>query len=96
MTPAGGIKAGEGWTLRFYVVNEGKKAIRISDMTATVTANGQRTGGPQVPRTREIAPQQRALAGEMGGSWQDSTTSWTAEVVVSAKGDTLKNTIAWR
>jgi len=96
MTPAGAIKAGDTWTLRFYVVNEGKKAIRISDMTATVTAGGQRTGGPQVPRAREIAPQQRALVGEMGGSWQDGTTAWAAEVIVSAKGDTLKNTMTWR
>ena len=31
------------------------------------------------------------------GSWKDGTTSWSAEVLVTAnKGDSLKNTISWR
>jgi hypothetical protein len=32
----------------------------------------------------------------MGGSWQEGIAAWSAEVIVSAKGDTLKNTITWR
>jgi hypothetical protein len=31
------------------------------------------------------------------GSWKDGTTSWSAEVMVTAnKGDSLKNTISWK
>jgi hypothetical protein len=46
---------------------------------------------------REIAPQQRSLVAETAGTWAEGTTSWAAEVTVTGgKGESLKNTIAWR
>jgi hypothetical protein len=97
MNPASGIEPGDAWTLRVYVVNEGKKAIRVQGVTVGTTVNGAGTGGPVPPRAREVAPQQRALVAEATGSWRDGTTAWATEVTVTAgKGENLKNTLTWR
>jgi hypothetical protein len=97
MSPVSGIEPGDAWTLRVYVVNEGKKPIRVQGVTLGTSVNGASSGGAASPKAREIAPQQRALVAEAGGSWPDGTTAWGTEVTVSAgKGDSLKNTITWR
>ena len=97
MTPASGIETGDAWTLRAYVVNEGKKAIKIGGVTVGTTVNGAGTGGPTPPRAREIAPEQRALVAEAAGSWREGTTSWATAVTITAgKGESLQNTINWR
>jgi hypothetical protein len=97
MSPASGLEPGDAWTLRVYVVNEGKKAIRIQGLTVGTAVNGTTTAVPMAPRARDVLPQQRALVGEVGGSWQQGTTSWSADVAITAnKGDSLRNTISWR
>ena len=63
MSPASGIEPGDAWTLRVYVVNEGKKPIRVQGLTVATTVNGAGSGGPVSPRAREIAPQQRVTRG---------------------------------
>jgi hypothetical protein len=78
-------------------VNEGKKPIRVGSLSVNTTVNGTGSGGPVASRMRDVEPQQRALLGEVAGSWKDGTTSWSTEVLVTAnKGDSLKNQIAWR
>lgn len=95
MSPSSGLKAGDPWTLKLFVVNVGKKAIRITDLTATTVVNGERSGGAGA-KAREIAPQARVQVGEMAGAWKDGTQTWSAEVLVTAKGDSLKNTLTWK
>jgi hypothetical protein len=97
MTPSSGIEPGNAWTLKVYVVNEGKKPIRVNGLVVGTSVNGTGSGGPLAPRVREIAPQQRSLVGETTGTWAEGTTSWTTEVTVTGgKGESLRNTIAWR
>jgi hypothetical protein len=97
MSPPSGIEPGEAWTLRVYVVNEGKKPIRVQGVTLGTTVNGSGSGGAVPPRAREIAPQQRALVAEAAGSWREGTTAWSTEVTVAAgRGDSLRNSITWR
>jgi hypothetical protein len=97
MSPSSGLKPGDPWTLRFYLVNDGRKNIKVGGVTANTLVNGEGAGGPITPSTREVAPQQRALLGQLTGSWREGTTSWSADVLVTAnKGDSLKNTITWR
>jgi hypothetical protein len=95
MSPSSGLKAGDPWTLKLFVVNDGKKPIRITDLTATTVVNGERSGGAGA-KAREIAPQARVQVGEMAGAWKDGTQTWSAEVLVTAKGDSLKNTLTWK
>jgi hypothetical protein len=96
MTPASGIEPGDPWKLRVYVVNDGKKAIRVSGVALGTSANGAGSGGPVPSRAREIAPQQRVLVAETTGSWREGTTAWSTEATVSAGKDSLKSTITWR
>jgi hypothetical protein len=97
MTPASGLEAGQAWTLKVYVVNDGKKPIRVQGVTVATTVNGSGSGGPMTSRAREIPPQQRAPLGEASGSWREGTTSWSTEITVTAnKGDSLRNTVTWR
>ena len=97
MTPASAVEPGDAWTLRVYVVNDGKKPIKPTGVTVATTVNGAGGGGPVPLRTREIAPQQRALVAEASGSWREGTSSWATAITVTAgKGESLQNTIAWR
>jgi hypothetical protein len=97
MSPASGLRNGDAWTLKFYLVNDGKKVIKVGGVTATTSVNGAGAGGPVAPAVKEVAPQQRALLGQTTGSWKDGTSSWSAEVLVTAnKGDSLVNTLSWR
>jgi hypothetical protein len=97
MSPASGVEPGDTWTLRVYVVNEGKKPIRVQGVTVATTVNGSAGGGPVPPRTREIVPQHRSLVAEATGAWREGTTSWTSEVTVDGgKGESLRNTLTWR
>jgi hypothetical protein len=97
MTPPSGIEPGDAWTLKVYVINEGKKAIRVNGLVVGTTVNGAGSGGPLPARVREVAPQQRALVAETSGKWAEGTTSWAAEVTVTGgKGESLKNTLSWR
>jgi hypothetical protein len=97
MTPPSGIEPGDAWTLKVYVVNEGKKPIRVNGLVLGTTVNGAGSGGPLPAKAREVAPQQRSLVAETSGTWAEGTTSWAAEVTVTGgKGESLKNTLSWR
>jgi hypothetical protein len=97
ISPASGIKPGDGYSLKIILVNEGKKAIRIQGLSVNMVVNGSGVSTPTTAKVREVQPQQRSELGEVTGSWKDGTTSWSAEVLVTAnKGDSLKNTISWR
>jgi hypothetical protein len=97
MTPPGGIEPGDAWTLKVYVVNEGKKAIRVNGLVLGTSVNGSGSGAPLPSRVREVAPQQRSLVAETSGKWAEGTTTWATEVTVTAgKGEALKNTLSWR
>jgi hypothetical protein len=97
MSPASGLKTGDAWTMKFYLVNDGKKPIKIGGITATTNVNGTGAGGPVAASTKEVTPQQRVQLGQVTGSWREGTTAWAADVLVTAnKGDSLKNTLTWR
>ena len=90
------IKPGEPYRLTVALVNDGKKAIKISGMTYTITVNGQKTGNPVMPKVKEVGPAQRVVLEDLPGVFPDAT-SWVAEVLVTAnKGDSLKNQLTWK
>ncbi len=90
-------RAGEGYTVRVYLLNDGKKDFKIASMSATTNASGEKSGGPMAATTKEIRPQQRAQIQELTGVWKDGATSWALEVSVqSSHGETVRNTLTWR
>lgn len=91
------VKAGDSYTLRIYIVNEGKKPIKISAMTVTTKVNGEASGGPRATQVKEVQPQQRTPLDELPGVWKEGVNSWVTEVLVTAnKGDSLKNQVTWK
>ena len=97
MTPAGPIEPNDAWTLKVFVVNQGKKPIKVQGLTIAATINGAGAGSPLNPSVREIAPQQRVQVGETTGSWREGTTSWSAQATLTApKNETLTNTLSWK
>jgi pSer/pThr/pTyr-binding forkhead associated (FHA) protein len=97
ISPASGMKAGDAYSLKFFLVNEGKKSIKVSGLTATTTVNGSGAGAPLPAKVKEVEPQQRALVAELPGVWKDGTSSWSTELLLTAnKGDSLRNSLTWR
>jgi hypothetical protein len=97
VTPPSGISPGDTWTLQIFLENAGRGTIEIQGITATTRINGSGSGGPVAPRTRRVSPQQRALVGELSGTWSEGTTSWSTQVTVTAEnGDTLRSTVTWQ
>ena len=90
------VQAGEPYAVRVYLVNEGKKAIRVRGLGASTTVNGQRSAAPIPLVTREVPPQQRALLGEATGDWPEGVTSWTMDAVVTTDRDeTGSSRLSW-
>jgi hypothetical protein len=97
MDPASGIEPGDAWTLRVFVVNGGKKPIRVQGVTVSTRVNGSGSGGPTPALAREIPPEKRDLVADVKGTWAPGTTEWSSEVSVTAnKGDSLSATLTWR
>jgi hypothetical protein len=96
MTPAS-VQPGDAWELKIYVVNEGKKAIKISALEVATTVNGSPAGGGGAPKNREIAPQQRVIVDQLSGTWPKDVTSWRTDVkIVAGKNDSLQSQLTWR
>lgn len=96
MTPAS-VQPGDPWELKIYVVNEGKKAIKIATLDVATVVNGAPSGTGGAPKNREIAPQQRVIVDQLSGTWPAGVTSWRTEVKVAAgKNDSLQSQLTWR
>jgi hypothetical protein len=91
------VKPGDSYSVQVFLVNEGKKSIKVSGASAITNVNGTKSPRPLAPRVKEVAPAQRALLDEIAGVWGDDVSWWSAEVTVAAnKGDSLKNTLNWK
>jgi len=96
MTPAS-VQPGDPWELKIYVVNEGKKTIKISSLAITTLVNGNPSGTGGAPKNREIAPQQRVIVDQISGTWPQGVSSWKTEVkLVAGKNDSLQSQLTWR
>jgi hypothetical protein len=91
------VKPGDTYSVKVFLVNAGKKDIKIDAMNLTRSLNGARTRSIDTPRTPQVVPKQRALLDVLGGVWAEETTSWSIEVIVkSNRGDTYQNQVVWK
>jgi hypothetical protein len=92
------VSAGESYSVRVFLLNDGKKSFKIGSITAITLVNGERSGGgPVSAPTREVKPQGRVQLQEIPGVWQEGVNSWALEVTVTSdRNDVFKNTLAWR
>ena len=91
------VKPGDNYAVQIYLVNEGKKAIKVAGVSVTTSLNGSKSVRSGTSRVKEVAPSQRVLLEELPGVWPDEVNSWSTEVMVTAnKGDSLKNLLTWK
>jgi tetratricopeptide (TPR) repeat protein len=74
-------------SVRIYLVNQGRKAIKVRTVALTTIVDGGRTSLPGTPRERDVPPQVRALVAEARTTWPKATTSWSLEAVLSSDRD---------
>jgi serine/threonine protein kinase len=81
------ISAGGPFTVKVYLVNEGKKPLRVKGVTLATIVNGKRTAANGSPPAKDIAPLARTLVGELPGTWPDGVRTWSLEAVVTSDRD---------
>jgi serine/threonine protein kinase len=90
-------KAGDSYTVRVYLVNEGKKAARLKAIAFATSVNGRRTLAPGTLLERDVPAQQRVLVGEWPGLWSEGTASWSLEATVTSDHDeTCAGRLLWQ
>jgi hypothetical protein len=91
------VRTGDTLTLKVYLVNDGKKAIRIQSMNLATTVDDVRESAPANPLVKEVAPGARALVAEVANPWKQASRRWRFEAqIVSARGETYTNILSWR
>jgi hypothetical protein len=91
------VAAGQPYTVKVYLRNQGKKAIKVKQLQVVSTYNGKRTEGAATSRLKEVPPGQAGLIAELPSIWKQDVTSWSMEIAVrSGHGETYRNTVSWR
>jgi hypothetical protein len=95
-TPAS-VKAGDSYAVRVFLVNDGGKPIAIDALSVAMVTDGRRSSLAVPPRSRNVAPRERALLTELPGVWKEGVASWALEVAVTSKRqDRYTNTLNWK
>jgi hypothetical protein len=90
-------RSGDAFGVRLYLVNEGRKTVRVRNVSFTSTVDGKRASLPGTLREREVAPQERALVAETRGLWPEAVASWSLEAVASSDRDeTCTSRLTWQ
>jgi serine/threonine protein kinase len=88
--------AGQDFSVRVHLINEGKKALRLKAVSLVTTVNGTKTPASSPPLVREVAPTQRAMVAELRGVWGSDVSSWSLEAVVTSDRDeTGTSRLSW-
>lgn len=91
------VQPGDALSMKVYLVNEGKKPIKLSSYTLTMIVNGQRSTSPASPQAKEAPPGQRMLVGDVPTSWGEGTVTWICDVTVtSARSESYATRVTWR
>jgi hypothetical protein len=91
------VKAGEAYSIKVFLINDGKKEFKIGSVAVSYVSNGNKTSGQANPRVKSVNPQGNILLDEFPGTWADGVTSWSMEVIVTSnRGDTFRNQLTWK
>ena len=91
------VKAGDSYSVRVFLTNDGGKPIAVDALKVAMVTDGRRSSLDLSPRSRNVAPRERALLYELPGVWKDGIATWALEVaVVSKRQDRYTNTLNWK
>lgn len=95
-TPAR-VKAGDRYSLRVSLVNEGKRTIDLKEVAVTTSLNRKEESGTVKPLVKQVAPRQNEVIHEISGTWDKTTASFAVEVrVLSNRLDMYRNELVWK
>ena len=91
------VKAGDKYSLRVSLVNEGKRPIDVKEVAVTTSVNRKESSATVNPRVKQVAPRQNEVIHEISGTWDKNTTSFSVDVrVLSARLDVYRNELVWK
>jgi hypothetical protein len=91
------LKAGDGYVVKIFLKNDGKKGIEVDEMKVSMIVDGKWSTRPLPPRARQVPPQQRVMLEELPGIWRAGVSEWVVEAVVTSKGqDVYRNRLTWK
>ncbi len=91
------VKPGDRFTVYVYLINDGRKDIKLKDMFVATSVNGRLVSGPSAPKAREVGPKERAVIGAFSDTWRDTIATWAMDVTVTSdRGDIYRNQVAWK
>jgi tetratricopeptide (TPR) repeat protein len=87
---------GEDFSVRVYLVNEGRKPLRLKTVSLVTTVNGVKTPATLTPFVRELGPTRRGMVAQVKGVWGADVESWSLEAAVTSDRDeTGTNRLSW-
>ena len=91
------VRPGDRFTVNVYLINDGRKDIKLKDMFVATSVNGRLVSGPAAPRAREVGPKKKAVIGSFSDTWRDTIATWAMDVTVTSdRGDVYKNQVIWK
>ncbi len=82
------VRPEQPFVVRLYVVNEGRKTVRIRGLELVTIEDGLRTMTPARLLQKKVDPRVRALVAEYTSVWAPVDT-WSLEAVAAVDGDEL-------
>jgi hypothetical protein len=91
------VKPGDRFTVQVFLINDGKKDIKLKDMFVATSINGRLVSGPGALRTKEVGPKDRQVIASFSDTWRDTIATWAMDVTVTSdRGDVYKNQVIWK
>ncbi len=91
------VKPGDRFTVTVYLINDGKKDIRLSNMFVATSINGRLVSGPGALRARDVGPKKKTVIASFNDTWRDTIATWAMDVTVTSdRGDVYKNQVIWK
>ncbi|HSD30105.1 MAG TPA: serine/threonine-protein kinase [Vicinamibacteria bacterium] len=91
------VKPGETLLIRLFLVNEGRKPVRVRGVVLTMTLNGKRSALPASALAREVRSFQRIAVAEARAVWLDGVSEWSLDaVVISDREETAQSRLTWQ
>jgi len=90
-------RSGDLVSVRVFLVNEGRKAVRVRGVALSELSAGARSGLTGAPREKEVPPQARALVTEATAHLPETGQGWSLEAVLSSDRDeTCTARLTWQ
>jgi hypothetical protein len=83
------VRPGDPFVIRIHIRNDGRRSVKIRELSLSTVVDGRRASAPARPLLREVPPATRGLVAEYSAVWT-APREWQLEAVVTAdKNETV-------